>query len=443
MAWTVTTDSIGQSFVINCFIVSPATPAWRPATFRELVLRIAYFDCFSGISGDMVLGALVDLGVSIDLIQAGVASLGLDQVSITSEIVKKSGFRAVKIHIEHPPEHAHRHLHHIEAMIDRGSGLTDSARELAKQIFRLIGEAEAKMHNTTIQKVHFHEVGAVDSIADIVGAAIGFDALEIDRFESSAVPTGCGSVQIAHGLVSVPAPATAELLCGVPIAASTIERELTTPTGAAILKAMVSRFGPMPSMWLQAVGYGAGSMDLPQQANVLRIALGESIEEGIDDHGGSIPSEFDHVVVIETNIDDSSPEDIAMCANRLMEAGALDVYQTPCVMKKGRSGVQLTVVCAPSRSLTLEQMILSETTTIGVRRYHATRRKLIRRSVTLATAYGGLCAKVVQLGGGQERMMVEYDDARDAAEKWKIGMNEVRQAAAVAWAAQTKTARAT
>lgn len=404
-------------------------------------MRVAYFDCFSGISGDMVLGALVDLGVPLERIQAGIASMGLQQVQIRSEVIKKSGFRAVKIHIEHPPEHAHRHLHHIEAMIDAGSELTPGARELAKRIFLLIGQAEAKMHNTTLQKVHFHEVGAIDSIADIVGAAIGFDFLGIDRCEASPVPTGCGSVKIAHGVVSIPAPATAELLCGIPIAASNIERELTTPTGAAILKALVSRFGPLPSMRLEAVGYGAGTMDLPEQANVLRIALGQC--EADDDPrttADAIPSEFDHVAVLETNIDDSAPEDLAHCAARLLEAGALDVYQTPCVMKKGRSGVQLTVVCAPSRAVLMEHILLSETTTIGVRRHSASRRKLIRHSITLETAYGALQVKVARLAAGQQRMMVEYEDARDAAEKWNISMHQVRQAAAAAWAAQPSPA---
>ncbi|MGV3482972.1 MAG: LarC family nickel insertion protein, partial [Planctomycetaceae bacterium] len=205
----------------------------------------------------MTLGALIDLGVSVDAIQAGIRSMGLEAVTISAEVVKKSGFRAVQVKIDHPEQHAHRHLHHIEEMIDRGSEIEADARKLAKRIFGLIGEAEAKMHHTTLRKVHFHEVGAIDSIADIVGAAIGFQALGIERFVSSAVPTGCGSIQIAHGLVSIPAPATAELLCGIPIAASSIEKELTTPTGAAILKAMVQEFGPLPAMNLIAVGYGA------------------------------------------------------------------------------------------------------------------------------------------------------------------------------------------
>jgi len=399
-------------------------------------VKIAYFDCFSGISGDMVLGALIDLGVPVEVMQAGIDSMGLSHVKITAEVVKKAGFRAVKVHIEHPPEHAHRHLHHIEAMIDKGEALTPGARAMARKIFLLIGQAEAKMHNTTIQKVHFHEVGAIDSIADIVGAAIGLDFLGIERFEASPVPTGCGSVKIAHGLVSIPAPATAELLCGVPIAACSIEKELTTPTGAAIIKATVSRFGPLPSMQLDAVGYGAGTIDLPSQANVLRIALGQTDDQSAVS-AADFPSEFDRVVVIETNIDDSPGEDIAACVTKLYANGALDVYQTPCVMKKGRSGVQLTVIAAPSTAARLQQIVLTETSTIGVRRYAADRQKLIRHAISLQTPYGELRAKAVEIGGGKQRMMVEYDDAQDAASKWNISMTDVRQAAAVAWATRS------
>lgn len=397
-------------------------------------MRIAYFDCFSGISGDMVLGALIDLGVPIEKLQEGVTSMGLDQVSIRSEIVKKNGFRAVQVSIDHPPEHAHRHLHHIEAMIDAGDRLTPGARTLAKKIFALIGAAEAKMHGTTIQKVHFHEVGAIDSIADIVGAAIGFDHLGVERFEASPVPTGRGSVRIAHGLVAIPAPATAELLCGAEIAACDIERELTTPTGAAILKATVSRYGGWPAMRLEAIGCGSGTMDLDERANVLRIAIGQTDEPA---SGGvavaSLPSEADRVTVIESNLDDCPPEDVAGCVNRLFEAGALDAFQTPCVMKKGRSGVLLTVVCQPAQAAKLEELVLRETTTIGVRRYQAERRKLVRSAVTLQTPWGPLRAKAVELDSGRRRMMVEHDDADAVAKRADVSLAEVRQAAAVAW----------
>jgi uncharacterized protein (TIGR00299 family) protein len=396
-------------------------------------LRIAYFDCFSGISGDMVLGALVDLGVPIERIRDGVASMGLPEIRITSELVKKNGFRAVKVHVDHPPEHRHRHLHHIEAMIDSGGLLTDGAKALAKRIFGLIGQAEAKMHGTTIEKVHFHEVGAIDSIADIVGTAIAIDALGIERFESSPVPTGRGSVKIAHGLVSIPAPATAELLCGAEIAPCEIERELTTPTGAAILKATVSRFGGWPAMRLVGVGCGAGSIDLAQRANVLRIALGEMESDGKASSIGALPGESDRVTVIETNIDDCPAEDLANCVSKLFSAGALDVYQTPCVMKKGRSGIQLTVLVRPAEASLMEEILLRQTTTIGVRSYLAERRKLVRREVMLETPYGQVRGKVVSLGGGRERMTVEYDDAAILAERNQVTLAEVREAAALAW----------
>ncbi len=388
----------------------------------------------------MTLGALVDLGVPIEAIQSGIRSMGLESISISAEVIKKAGFRAVQVRIEHPPEHAHRHLHTIEEMIERGTEIAPEAKLIAKHIFGLIGAAEAKMHNTTIRKVHFHEVGAIDSIADIVGAAIGFHALGIERVESSPVPTGCGTVKIAHGLVSIPAPATAELLRGIPIASSTIERELTTPTGAAILKAMAESFGPFPSMRLTAVGYGAGSYDLPGQANVLRIALGESELTKMPSQN-AIPLEHDQVVVLETNVDDSTAEDLADCARRLLEAGALDVYQTACVMKKGRSGVLLTVVCSPSRVQSLEHILFTESSTIGIRRYSADRDKLIRQQVTLQTSLGPVSAKVVQLAAGQIRMTVEYDDARDLASKRQTTLAEVRQAAAIAWSNQNELDR--
>ena len=204
--------------------------------------KIAYFDCLSGISGDMTLGALVDLGVPVDQLQSGVSSLGLDDLKITTETVKKVGFRAIQVHIQHPPEHAHRHLHHIVDMIDGAAEISEAAKLRAKAIFHEVAVAEAKVHGSTIEKVHFHEVGAVDSIADIVGTAIGLDALGIERVAASPVPTGHGSVTIAHGRVSIPAPATAEILRGIPLAASDVEAELTTPTGAAILKSQSKSF---------------------------------------------------------------------------------------------------------------------------------------------------------------------------------------------------------
>src|SRR5688572_24006489 len=220
-------------------------------------MKIAYLDCLSGVSGDMTLGALVDAGVSLAAIQEGVASLGLPGVRITANEVKRHGFRATKVSVEHEPEHAHRHLHHITELIERGA-LSPSQKELAKRIFTRLGEAEAKVHGTTIEMVHFHEVGAIDSIADIVGCAIGWDLLAVDRIICSPIPTGRGRIRIAHGEVTVPAPATAELLKGAPIAFSNVDAELTTPTGAAIVRSVADEFGPLPSMTLESIGYGAG-----------------------------------------------------------------------------------------------------------------------------------------------------------------------------------------
>jgi len=242
-------------------------------------MKIAYFDCMSGISGDITLGALVDCGVELAALQAGIDSLGFPNIRLTSEEVKRHGFRAVKVKVEHEPEHAHRHLHHITEKIDASNVLTSPQKDLAKRIFTCIGEAEAKVHGTTIRKVHFHEVGAVDSIADIVGCAVGLSLLAVDRIVCSPVPTGTGHIEIEHGRVSVPAPATAEILKGVPLAASSIPFELATPTGAAIVKTVADEFGPLPPMTMEIIGFGAGDRDLKEQANVLRLIVGQSSDQ--------------------------------------------------------------------------------------------------------------------------------------------------------------------
>ena len=305
-------------------------------------MKTAYFDCTSGISGDMTLGALIDAGADRAQIETAIRSMGLGEISILATEVKKYGFRATQVTVEHPPEHAHRHLHHIEEMLDRGE-LDPAARDLAKRVFGNLGRAEAKVHGTTIEKVHFHEVGAVDSIADITGVAIGLTQLGIERVEASPVPTGGGTITIAHGRVGVPAPATAELLVGIPIARSDIQAELTTPTGAAILKTLAKRFGSVSPMRIESIGYGSGTMDLENQANVLRVLIGET-----EDAAVGAEFENDRVTVIETNIDDSTAEELAWCCDQLVEAGALDVFQTPTIMKKGRCGTKITVP-RPSR----------------------------------------------------------------------------------------------
>src|SRR6476660_7741187 len=273
-------------------------------------MRIAYLDCASGISGDMTLGALVDAGAELGAIQSGIDSLGLPSCRLFRTEVKKKGFRATQITIEYEPDHKHRHLHHITAMID-GSKLTARQKDLAKRIFQKLAEAEAKVHGSTIEKVHFHEVGAVDSIADIVGSAIGFDILGVERITCSPIPTGRGFVEIAHGRCSIPAPATGELLRGIPLAAFDVEGELTTPTGAAIVAALTNDFGPLPAMTVDRIGYGAGQKDFPHP-NILRLLVGMVAEATMPslDHASTHQPITESIVVLETNLDNATGETI-------------------------------------------------------------------------------------------------------------------------------------
>src|SRR5947199_7896872 len=298
---------------------------------RAREMKLAYLDCLSGISGDMTLGALVDCGVELPALQPALGSLGFPNIKLTSEEVKRRGFRAMKVKVVHEPEHAHRHLHHIVEKIDTSTVLTTAQKDLAKRIFTCIGEAEAKVHGTTIRKVHFHEVGAVDSIADIVGSAVGLSLLGVDRIVCSPVPTGTGHIEIEHGRVSVPAPATAEILKGVPLAASIVPFELTTPTGAAIIKTVADEFGPLPPMTMETIGFGAGDRDLKEQPNVVRLIIGQSSGE----------MDSDQVWMLETNLDDISGEVVGHTTAKLFESGALDVYTTSSQMKKNSPGVLL------------------------------------------------------------------------------------------------------
>lgn len=385
-------------------------------------MKIAYFDCTSGISGDMTLGALVDAGVDLAAIQAGIDSLGLPSCRLTQEEVKRKGFRATKVDVLHEPEHAHRHLHHITDMID-ASALTESQKELAKRIFTRLGEAEAKVHGTTIRKVHFHEVGAVDSIADIVGSAIGLDLLGVDRIACSPIPTGTGHVTIAHGRVGIPAPATAELLTGIPLENSAIECELTTPTGAAIAATVVDEFGPLPAMTITAIGYGAGTRELESQANVLRVMVGTTPE--------SQPS--DQVWVLETNLDDVAGEVIGHCTTLLAEAGALDVYTTAIQMKKNRPGIKISVLCQASDIGKLEKILFRETATLGIRRWPASRHKLDRRPHDVETQWGRIAGKLATLSDGSTSFSPEYESCRKVAETSNVPLKQIYDAARNAW----------
>ncbi len=386
-------------------------------------MKIAYLDCASGISGDMTLGALVDAGVDLAAINDGVQSLGLAGVRIVAAEVKKHGFRATQITVEHEPEHAHRHLHHICDMIDAGR-LTERQKDLAKRIFTKLGEAEAKVHGTTIRKVHFHEVGAVDSIADIVGAAIGWDLLGVDRIVCSPVPTGQGRINIAHGLCSIPAPATGELLKGIPLLDSSVQSELTTPTGAAIVATLVDEFGGMPAMTIEAIGYGAGQRELAEQPNVLRLFVGT--REG----------EFsaDLVWVVETNIDDLPGEVIGHTITKLWEAGALDVYTTAIQMKKNRPGVILSVICSAALIPKVEKILFRETSTLGVRRWPVSRHKLDRAAHSVTTDWGPIEGKLGFITGQSPSFSPEYESCRRVAEQHNVPLKQVYEAAQQAFA---------
>ncbi len=388
--------------------------------------KIAYFDCLSGISGDMTLGALVDSGVELQRIESAIRSMGIPEIAMRAKPVKKCGFRALQLTIDHPPEHAHRHLHHITEMIEGASEIETEAKSRAHRIFRCLAEAEAKVHGTDIEKVHFHEVGAIDSIADIVGTAVALCAAGIEQVVASPVPTGTGSITIAHGKVSIPAPATAELLRGIPIAASEIAVELTTPTGAAILKTCAGRFGSLPSMSIDAIGYGAGTKDLETQANVLRVLLGEA-DEPPRPIGSVI--EADQATVLETNIDDSTPEQLADCVERLLTAGALDVFQSPCTMKKGRLGVLLTAIVPSGRVPLMEDILFEHSSSIGIRRYKVDRHKLVRAARVVETRFGPVRGKVISLPSGQQRFTVEDDDARAIAKQHRTSADLVRREA--------------
>jgi len=390
-------------------------------------MRIAYIDCMSGISGDMMLGALVDAGVDLSAIQTGVDSLGLPTCRLVSRDVVKNGFRATKVTVEHEPEHAHRHLHQITEMID-GSRLTESQKDLAKQIFTNLGKAEAHVHGCAIDKVHFHEVGAVDSIADIVGTAIGWDLLQVDQIECSAVPTGCGTVEIAHGRVSIPAPATVALLKGIPLAKSDVECELTTPTGAAIVSTLANRFGSLPAMQIEQVGFGAGDRDLSDQANILRLVVGEASGETTEDQ----------VWVLETNIDDMTGEAIGHCCGLLEQAGALDVFTTAIQMKKNRPGVTLTVLCQAADVASLESVMFRQTSTLGIRRWPAQRHILMRESLEVETVWGNVTGKLAKLPDGDQRFSPEYEAVRAISEREGIRLQQVMDAAIAAYLESTR-----
>lgn len=371
----------------------------------------------------MILGALVAAGADPQALKVQLSLLSVDGFSIDFETVKKSGLSATYARVQTAHEHKHRHLADIRKIID-DSRLSDRVKERATAIFRRLAEAEARVHNAPVEQVHFHEVGALDAIVDVVGAAICFDLLKIDRFVSSPIHVGSGTVEMAHGRFPVPPPAVTELLKGVPFYSTEIKGELLTPTGAAIITTVCAEYGPIPNMVAEQSGYGAGTREYDNFPNVLRVMIGES--KG--------PNEAEEKLwMIETNIDDVSPQIIGHVMDRAFELGARDCYFTAVQMKKNRPGVLLSILCDGDQKELMMELLFTETTTLGARSYEVARRALERNIVRVETIYGPIDVKVANLNGRVVNAMPEFDQCRAAAQRANVALKEVEDAARLAF----------
>jgi uncharacterized protein (TIGR00299 family) protein len=391
-------------------------------------MKTLYFDCFAGASGDMILGALVAAGVRPQELKEQLSLLGVPGYAIDFETVNRSGISATYARVQTAHEHAHRHLSDILKII-YDSRLSDQVKDRAAKIFSRLAEAEARVHNEPIEKIHFHEVGALDAIIDVVGAAICFDLLGIEHFASSALHVGSGMVDMDHGRFPVPPPAVTELLKGAPFYSTEIKGELLTPTGAAIITTVCSEFGALPHLKLEQIGYGAGTREYEKFPNVLRVLIGETGDAERDDA---------QLWLLETNVDDMSPQVFGHVMERAFELGALDCYFTPIQMKKNRPGVLLSVLCSEEGRETLLDLLFSETTTLGIRSYQVERRALERRTVRVETQYGPIDVKVAQLNGHVVKEMPEYEQCRQAARAANVPLRIVEDAARMAFAERSR-----
>ncbi len=427
-------------------------------------MRIAYLECFSGISGDMFLGALVDAGVAPRVLEETVAALGIGARLEVSRVVR-SGISATKADVyvdgkkdlpreeyweqqkashgihehthrdhqhhdhdrrehshshEHPHSHEHgRGLTEIRAIIS-AAAISETAKKTAIAIFEALGQAEAKIHNTSVESVHFHEVGAVDAMVDIVCAAVGTEALGVDEIVCSSLNVGGGTVKCAHGVFPVPAPATVELLAGAPIYSSGLQAELVTPTGAAIVKTLATRFTAFPEMKIEKSGYGAGSRDFPGHPNVLRLTVGESTSSHL-----AVNTSAETITILEANLDDMNPQVFGYVMDRLLEEGALDAFGMPVQMKKNRPGMVLTILCKPDDAAKLTQIVFTETTTLGVRRREEMRATLARRWENVHTPWGDVRMKVASMNGTVTNYAPEYEDCRRIAAEHRVPLKSV------------------
>jgi uncharacterized protein (TIGR00299 family) protein len=420
-------------------------------------MRAAYLECFSGISGDMLLGALLEIGVSEELLRGTISSLNLG-VELRVRRAERSGICGTKVDVIvddalADADHFHGHHRHDAATLNtypsqpHGRSLSaireilaranilDPARQTAVRAFELLGEAEAAIHNVPIENVHFHEVGAEDTIVDIVCAAVGCHALGVDAFVCSPLNLGGGIVNCAHGEFPVPAPATLALLKGVPVYSSGANAELVTPTGAALIRALGCRFSEFPRMCLHAVGYGAGSYNLEGRPNVLRVSTGELIEHK---SANSFDTGYETVTVLETTIDDLSPQVMGYVTERLLAEGAFDVFVIPAQMKKNRLGSLLTVLCQEEIAQRMREIIFAETSTIGIRTRPERRDCLERETIPITTQWGTIRMKQSRLNGHITHFAPEYEDCRRAAQEHSVALKQVQQEAIGNYLAQTR-----
>lgn len=402
-------------------------------------MKILYFDCFSGISGDMVLGAMTDAGVDIEALRKELKKLNLGGYKLRTSNVKRKGIKGTKVDIVVDKK---KHFHHtsykdIKRLIER-SKLSKRIIEDSMRIFKNIAEAEAKIHKTSVDNVHFHEVGAVDSIVDVVGAAICINLLSPDIILSSPINTGRGMVKTEHGILPVPAPATAEMLKGFPFYLSSTEFELATPTGVGIVTTMAKASNTIPNMKTNAIGYGAGSKDFPDTPNLLRIMIGETIPSTPPfKKGGMGGFEQDSITVIESNIDDMNPQFYDYIMNRLFKGGALDVFLTPIIMKKNRPAVKITLISEIDNANNLADILLSETTSFGLRMYKTERVKLKREIKVIKTEYGNVRVKMGKRNSKIIKVVPEYEDCKRIAEEKGIPIKDIYEK--IKASAETKT----
>jgi len=391
-------------------------------------MKTLYFDCFAGASGDMILGALVAAGAEPRALVDQLQLLGVAGWKIDFETVDRSGISSTYARVQTPHEHVHRHLSDILKIIYQ-SQLKQSIKDRAALIFSRLAEAESRVHNEPVENIHFHEVGAIDAIIDVCGAAIGFDLLGIEQFISSPLRVGYGMAQMAHGRFPIPPPAVAELLKDKPIYAGDVEGEFVTPTGAAIITAVCDRFENIPAMKIETTGYGAGTRNPEGFPNALRLLVGET---------ETVANADENLMMIETNIDDMSPQLFGYVMERAFELGALDCYLTQTQMKKNRPGSLISILCQPGDREKFLEMLFAETTTIGARTYEVQRRALLREVIRVETQFGAIDVKVARVNNGNVNAMPEFDQCRAAATAATVPLREVQEAARQAYLLQNR-----